>query len=317
MKVLIIGAGAVGQVYGHCLHRAGVEVSVFVKEKYAEECKRGFLLNRLRPFRAPRAERFDGAPVLSSVDEVAARKWDQVWFCVSSTAMHGAWLEPMLQAIQGATLVSLQPGMNQSAFLKQRFPEEHIVFGAIGLVSYQAPLKGESLDPSVAYWFPPFSTSPFSGEPDAVKTIVSRLRKGACPASSHKDAVQWASVPTAVMMPHLAALEANSWSFAALIKSPLLMTAASASRQAIDIVSAHNQTRPPMTAAFIKPWVMRWLFRLAPVFAPFDLETYIQYHFTKVGDQTRYLLRDYTAKGRLNSQPVDALESLEQSAWPS
>ncbi|HIA02218.1 MAG TPA: hypothetical protein EYN66_09955, partial [Myxococcales bacterium] len=49
VKVLIIGAGAVGQIYGYFLQRAGAEVSFFVKDKYAEECRQGFPLHHLRP----------------------------------------------------------------------------------------------------------------------------------------------------------------------------------------------------------------------------------------------------------------------------
>ena len=36
------------------------------------------------------------APCLTS--EVR-KTWDQVWFCVSSTALDGEWLEPLLAAI--------------------------------------------------------------------------------------------------------------------------------------------------------------------------------------------------------------------------
>ena len=42
MKVLIIGAGAVGQVYGRHLALGGAEVSFYVKDKYADYARKGF-----------------------------------------------------------------------------------------------------------------------------------------------------------------------------------------------------------------------------------------------------------------------------------
>ena len=43
-RVLLVGAGAVGQVYGKYLQAAGCEISFLVKEKYADEARRGFTL---------------------------------------------------------------------------------------------------------------------------------------------------------------------------------------------------------------------------------------------------------------------------------
>ena len=234
---------------------------------------------------------------------------------MSATAMRGKWLAPMLEAIHGATLVSLQPGLDTPAFLNKHYPAELTVFGAIGFISYQAPLEGETLEQSIAYWFPPLSSSPFSGPKETVNTIVKTLKKGGCPAKKHRDASEWAAVPTAILMPHLAALEATNWSFSALRNSALLAIASKACRQAIEVIVAQTSSKKPLIARLISPWLMRLILRLAPLAAPFNLETYIRYHFTKVGDQTRYLVRDYAAKGRLNSLPVDALEALEEEAW--
>ena len=47
MRALIVGAGAVGQVFGHHLAKAGAEVSFLVKPKYVAECERGFMLYKL------------------------------------------------------------------------------------------------------------------------------------------------------------------------------------------------------------------------------------------------------------------------------
>ena len=41
MKVLVVGAGAVGQVYGWHLKRGGVDLTFYVKEKYRAEVEAG------------------------------------------------------------------------------------------------------------------------------------------------------------------------------------------------------------------------------------------------------------------------------------
>ena len=53
MKVLVVGAGAVGQVYGHALARGGARVTFLVKPKHVEEARRGFVLYELNRGRAP------------------------------------------------------------------------------------------------------------------------------------------------------------------------------------------------------------------------------------------------------------------------
>jgi 2-dehydropantoate 2-reductase len=50
--------------------------------------------------------------------------------------------------------------------------------------------------------------------------------------------------------------------------------------------------------------------RLAPVLMPFDLETYLAYHFTKVGDQTRQHLQTLIEVGRARKLPVEAIVAL-------
>src|SRR5580704_2124199 len=115
MKILIVGAGAVGQVYGRFAQLGGAEVTYFVREKYAADTRRDlvfYLMNRRQASERKIPVRMGGHGVLTRTEDVAERKWDVVLFCMSSTGLRGAWLEPMLKAIGSATLVTLQPGMN-------------------------------------------------------------------------------------------------------------------------------------------------------------------------------------------------------------
>ena len=111
-SILIVGAGAVGQVYAYYFARAGHDVHFFVKEKYIAEAEQGFTLydlnkdkKRLHPVR------FKNFHCHSDWSTVAQQQWQQVWLCVSSTALAQIDLQPMLQAIGDATVVVLQPGL--------------------------------------------------------------------------------------------------------------------------------------------------------------------------------------------------------------
>ncbi|MFT7625068.1 MAG: ketopantoate reductase, partial [Myxococcota bacterium] len=307
MRVLLVGAGAVGQVYGRHLELGGAEVSVYVKEKYAEDCRSGLTLYPLKKRGVYEPVRWKGFGVLTSPAEVATQSFDQVWLCMSATALQGDWFEAFVASIGQATLVTLQPGIEQRQWLAARYPPERTIFGGITFISYQAPLTGETVaEPGVAYWFPPLTKSPFSGEAALLSPLLACLKAGGCPAAKHSDTARALAAPTAVMMPHLAALELAGWSFSALGADARLAVAGEASREAMVISARHYGRGAPFLRHFIRPWAIRVVMWLAPRIIPFDIETYLEYHFTKVGDQTRYLLKDLIGRGETASLAVDA-----------
>ena len=89
MRALIVGAGAVGQVYGYHLQQAGWEVGFLVRPKYAEAARSGFTLYPLNKPHRGRPVRFEGLEVYDSAEAAAEQSWDQVWLAVSSEP-HGA-----------------------------------------------------------------------------------------------------------------------------------------------------------------------------------------------------------------------------------
>ncbi len=88
MKVLLVGAGAVGLVYGYHLQKGGADVSFFVREKYLNDVARGFRMDPLGCSRGG-AALFTDVVGLSTVEEVASHTWDQVWLCISATGLRG------------------------------------------------------------------------------------------------------------------------------------------------------------------------------------------------------------------------------------
>jgi ketopantoate reductase len=310
-RVLIVGAGAVGQVYGWHLARAGAQVSFFVRDKYVEECRRGFTVYRLNDDRHKRRPlRFLAAEIFSSLSEVATREWDQVFLTVSSPALRGGWVDQLSSATGSATIVSLQSGIEDREFLLRSISDVRLVHGMISLVSYATPLPGETVStPGMAFWLPPLSSSPFSG-PRAAE-VVSALKAGGMPAKLHYNVPQVVAFGGACLMILVAALEAEGWSFRAMRTGGSLNLACKAISEAFTAISYKFDLRPPPYAVLIHPSLIRALLWLLPHFVRFDLETYFRVHFTKVGAQTRQELGAYTALSKRYHVAADSLQRLE------
>ena len=319
MRALIVGAGAIGQAYGRHLALGGAQVTFLVKPAHAQAARAGFTLYALNRPRRQRARplSFTGFAVMTSAAEVARERWDQVYLTMSSTALRaGGWFAELAPAIGDATLVLLQPGPDDRAFVLARVPEGRVVQGIITIVAYHAPLPGETrfAAPGVAYWFPPLGPSPMSGAAARLDPVLAALRAGGLPARRIRDVAAVAAFPTALLMPWLATLEAVGWSFRALRGAGERMaTAARASAQALAVVarSRGRASAPALMRLARRPLALRAVLRLAPLVMPLDVETYLRVHFTKVGDQTRDFLRGYIARGRAAGMPVDALQAVD------
>jgi 2-dehydropantoate 2-reductase len=257
--------------------------------------------------------RFDCFDVVTRADEVAARTFDQVMFTIASPALRGPWLAELVAAAGDATIVALQPGLDDRArYLAAGAVEERLVQGLISLISYHAPLPGETRfpRPGMAYWFPPMGPSPFSGPAARRDAVISALVRGRLPAKKHEDVPRTAGFPTAVMMPYLVALELGGWTVRGAARAGKLALGGRGAREAVAIVSA-SLGKPPFGLGLLaRPTVLRGGVYLARPLIPLPLETYLKEHFTKVGDQTRELLAGYIRKGQAAGLPTVALEQL-------
>lgn len=314
MRVLIVGAGAVGQVFGHHLALGGAEVSFLVKPNHAEDCRRGFTLYPLGR-KPPRPERFTGFGVITAPAEAAGARWDHVLLTVSSLALTaGGWLAELAAATGDATIVVLQPNLDDRAFVTSVVDPGRVVDGVIGFLSYHAPLPGETrfAGPGMAYWFPP-APSQFSGERAA--DIVAALRRGKLPAKRIRDVTASAPFQSAVLYAYLVALEAARWSFAGLRGSDHMRLAGRAAAQAMAIAGHQRGRRVPWRIRLAaRPLVIGLVLRLGRRLVPLDLETYLRVHFTKFSDQTRAGIQAYIDHGRRAGLPTDAIEQLSAAA---
>lgn len=326
MRVLMVGAGAVGQVYGLHLQRGGAEVAFFVKPAYAEACERGMTLYRRQIGRPTVTERLDGCRIVTDLEAVRSESWDQVWLCVSTPALQGAWLAELLGAIGTATLVVLQPGLGvrqtilaawRSAMgdgVDEATLTARIVTGLITAVAYQAPLPGEpAMAPGVAFWLPPLSPLPLGGDKGRIDPIVAIMRAGGCPTTYADDIPRRALVGSAMLMPQIAALEVVGWSMTGLRRSEWLDVACRASRQMVAVGFTHEGLTPPAIDRIARPWLLGTILWLAPKVVPLPFETYLQYHFTKVGDQTRLMLARHRDLGDKLGLDVSAIRALAEA----
>lgn len=322
MRALIVGAGAVGQVYGRHLLGGGAEVAFLLKPQHAPAARAGFTLfplNRPQRLRG-RPERVPGCAILTSASEVAQQRWDQVYLTMSSTALRaGPWFAELAAVIGHATLVLLQPGPDDRAFVLRHLPASQIVQGLITVVSYQAPLPGERrfAEPGVAYWFAPLISSAMSGPADRLAPVLAVLKQGRLPARRHRDVAALAPFPTALLMPLLAGLEQAGWSFRTLRHGPRLAHALAAGAEAMAVIARREGKGPPLLLRLLaRRWAIRALLRATALIMPVDLEAYLRAHFTKVGDQTRDFLQGYLAHGQQAGLPVETLRQLCALAGP-
>jgi 2-dehydropantoate 2-reductase len=312
MRALIVGAGAVGQVFGYHLARGGAQVGFLVKPRYADEARRGYTLYPLNQRGAP-AVRFTDFEVLTEAS--ACTGWDQIYITVASTALAaGTWLAELVAACPTATLVTLQPGLDDRATIAAAAGDtaERVVSGSIGFLSYHAPLPAETrfAEPGMAYWFFPLQKSPFSGAPAHVDAVVAALRAGGLPSKRVRDVGVEVAFPSAMLSAFVAALEAGDWSFRQL-RADTAPLGARAAREMMAVTAHALGVRAPLGPRLAaRAFVFRAVTRLAPLVMPVDFEAYMRVHFTKVGDQMHAGLHDYAARGRAASLPTPALDEL-------
>jgi len=309
-RILIVGAGAVGQVYGRHLTLAGCDVSVLVKPKYAKDAKDGFWLHHHRLRRTDPIVQFKPDQVYSDIPS-ARGIWHQIWICVPTPAVYEPWIDELARYMTGeSTIVTFQPGLDEYEHICTKFDRERVVQGMVGMISYQAPLPGEHLEPGVAYLFPPFAPSTFGGQRERATSVVELLHKGGCPAAVRMDANEQAMLGTSMLTPMIAALEVANWNFKTFTSSPLLPLALDASAEAATVVEAKSGAKSWLMPKLRRPFVFKTLLPLAESLTPFPLQKYLQYHFSKVRPQTIGNMRQFLEYGTSYGTSTVALKEL-------
>jgi hypothetical protein len=323
IDTLVVGAGAVGSVFGHHLASGGARVGYLVKPAHAEAVRRGLDLHQVRGRADVRSARFVPPVVVTTPEPSVLATCRQVWLGVPSDALAAAWIVPLGAAAPLAAIVSPTPALEDGARLRAWLPNHRHVDGVVGFVAWQSPLPGEAppgealprqaLPPGIAYWFPPLSASFFDGGAEAAdeaRAIVATLRRGGCPAACRRGAAGLGAQASALMLPVLMALEQERWSLRDLLHGWRVAPAMSAAREALSVADEAQGSRSAWLRFVARAPLVRLALSIAPSVTPFPLEAYLRYHFTKVGSQTRAMLAEYVRRGRATGRPTTSLEQL-------
>ncbi len=330
-KILIVGAGPVGQVYGYYFQQGGCEVTYLVKECHLAECKKGFLLVNLK---TKKPVRFENSNLLTHLGEAKEHLFDIAVLAMSSAALRPVdttnhWFESFSKVIGQATVVTLQPSLKDRNYLLQFISAERLVSGVISMIAYQAPLPGEDLarltpsEPHTAYWFLPFSKFEFSGPSVITADICSLLKNGGMPASpaplqSHGINLSLPYISAALTV-LLVSLELEHWSFKNLRNSTYFNEMILAVNETLAVVSAFHErnqvSTPKVFLIILKPLlrpVVRFLLGPAQRWAPLNLEWYFKTHFLKVLSQTHLAFNELIEEGKTQRLSTKNLENLRR-----
>lgn len=316
VTALVVGAGAVGQVYGHYLQRGGASVSYFVKEQYKEECEKGFTLYRCRRSGLGGAEYFRADAIYTRFDELRDQAFDQVWLTVPSTALRGEWLKQLRDVIGDATVVMLQPDLDDRDYVMNVFPPEQVVCGVVNFISYQTPLPDlpshhpDADKHGVAYLLLPMMTADFSGHPERVPAVAEAMASGRFNVKVEKDASRVYADRSAWMIPLVASLELENWSFKKLMLSPSLDLAVDSAKEALHIVAAKFGKRQNWTERLFSMFWVKMALPLMRFLSPMDAESFLKFHFVKTAPQTRLMLKTFIDEGHKLGQATTHLEAL-------
>jgi 2-dehydropantoate 2-reductase len=125
MKILVVGAGAIGTLFGVKLKKAGHDVNFLVKNNSIVSTLRsnGFSL-------IEKGERETVNCPVFSTDNIPHRDFDLILLAVKAPDTEGAILS--LRGIETKYLLALQNGMGQQEIIRDYFGEDRILIGVTG-----------------------------------------------------------------------------------------------------------------------------------------------------------------------------------------
>jgi 2-dehydropantoate 2-reductase len=326
MNILIVGAGAVGLVYGHHFANAGHQVTFLVKEKYQQaleaEKKKGVVLYHLNNDKhLQQPLRFTRFSTITEWQD--AEGFDLIALSISSTALRQLPLSiinnKIKESINSVSLLMLQPSEEDLEHLTAVIDDEHILQGMITLISYQTDHINERINPTgTAYYLPPLPM-PISAcerlrqqEQDSfkLKEVVTLFNQSGIKAKAVNSALDESRLISAFFMTFLCALEAADWQFERLKNSEKLLQQLSAAQkellpQKIIANGVFTPLKKRLLTALLKPWLYKMLIKISPRVIPLPLEAYLKKHFLKVRPQTLMYLQDYQ-----NAFPSEAVAEL-------
>jgi hypothetical protein len=318
MKILIVGCGAVGQVFGCFLQKAGVELALFDQPAMAGRLQQALEHGGLPVFQITRSHRKDPIPhrldkyqVMADTADCRRFQPDQIWFAVPSPVYHSAWFREFLQQVPSRRVVCFAPEGGRPEFFPEGGSRDRLVFGGVTFMAWQGDLDGgggrsEGVN---------FSLSPLAilltGTKEAGGEVAALLKQAGLRAGVQSPDSRMQAAVTAGMTAFTAGLELAGWSLVGFRRSPWRGRAARAAREAVRSQLPRAGFFARTLVAFLCSKATFSLLALClPLLFPFDIEKYLKFHYRKTRVQTLALLDLYAGDGKTLGLPVENIRIL-------
>jgi len=311
MKVLIVGAGAVGQVYGYQLQKAGHHVTFYGRNLDSGLKQKGFILYPLNQSRGNPVE-FKNFAVAQRIEDLGRSQFDLIFLCFPSTGLYDAEFAKLAATFGDALVVVLQPGLKDQEYAKKLISSSSFVSGVITFIAFQTPLPGskEHTIPGVAYWFPPGCKLVFSGQKMLAERVIKLFERSEVQGKWVENTIADGAIPAAILSCFVKAVENENWSIDQFLASPNLIQVQTAMQEAIAIICRHYRIKLPLMRHFLTPWMFRMIIAFARWAMPFDLDVYLKFHYTKVAAQSQLDYESYLTLGAQYHLETTALKAL-------
>ncbi|MBL4656688.1 MAG: hypothetical protein JKX73_01720 [Flavobacteriales bacterium] len=320
MNVLVIGAGATGQVFARHLQDGGANITFLVRDHhrgfFEKLGREGFPLYPLNKGRNPEPHYLRNFKVAYSSQSISNLYWDQVWFCVPSNALDTKWISEIAEVTGDASLIMLSPEGKRRLEIESIY-QDRVLNGYITFIAWQSPLEGEMIDgpEGVAYWFPYKTKVPLRGPKERLKAVMQVLRLGKMPVTrdSSKSSGGTPQLISSILMPLVAGLECADWSFKSFSKGKWGKVVSEAAFEAFQITSKKRGAFFEFLFwMIINPFTLSVGLRLAPMIMPFDFEKYMKFHFLKIRNQTKWILKGMLEDGEKKGIAIPNLTILSK-----
>jgi hypothetical protein len=318
MKVLMVGCGAVGQVFSLFLQKAGVELGLYDQPATAEKLKQALALGGLPIFQITRshrkdpiAHRLENYQVPASVADCRRFAPDQIWFATPSPVYHSEWFRDFLKQVPSKRVICFAPEGGRPEFFPDDGGKDRLVFGGVTFMAWQGDLEGGGGRPEgVNFCLSPLAII-LSGTESACREAAQLLKKAGLRVDIQTQNSPLQASTTAVMTAYTAGLELSGWSLGSYRKSLWLKRAARASREAVlsQLRGAGFLTRMALGILCSSPGFLA-ITLLLPLLFPFDIEQYLRFHYRKTRAQTLTLLDIFASDGEKRGLAVENIRLL-------
>lgn len=216
-KILILGAGAIGQVIGTHLRLSGCDVSFWVRPYQVDQfTEKGIKIYNLKT----ETELHISAPHL--VTELPNTDYDAIFLCVRSDQLDAALadLKSQLGDTEDKLIVCLQPGREDALKTFRALPEMVIIPGAPAFSAYP---KNDRIE----YWapksIPTLIGPPFNETLHVRDELVRLLSQGGIPTKGVNDLEAEVRFPSVFLSTTLAGFNLAGYSLKAMSQNKKLL----------------------------------------------------------------------------------------------